>query len=640
MRMLWLVPLLLFTLLRANETANDWPVYGGDAGGKRFSTLRQITRDNVRTLELAWVYHTGDAYQPKHGRSTAFEATPLYIDGTLYLSTPLGRAIALDPVTGKEKWSFRAKLDRDAGYGDFASRGVATWKPQGGARRIYLATVDARLIALDASTGKLCPDFGDNGQINLRQGLRIAPQSFEDYEETSPPAVVGDTVVVGSGVADNGSIGQASGEVRAFDVRTGKLKWSWDPIPQASSGKGTDTWEKGSAKLTGAANAWSVIVADPERGLVFVPTGSASPDYYGGRRRGSNLFANSMVALRAETGEIVWHFQTVHHDLWDYDVASPGMLFDVHRAGRSIPAIAVGSKTGNLFILNRETGEPIFGVEERPVPQTDVQGEQTSRTQPFPVLPKPLANQSPVTANDAWGATEEKRAWCRDEIGKLRSQGIFTPPSLQGSLFTPGNIGGMAWGGAAYDEVNRLILVPANNLSAEVRLIPRSKFDEENDRGRNLGGDWEFAPQRGTPYGMARRLLVGPGKLPCTAPPWGTLTAIDGDTGQTRWQVPLGQFPGTEQIPGAAQWGAVSLGGPLVTAGGLVFMGGTIDLALRAFDVKDGRELWKTKLPTSARSSPMTFQGPDGKQYVIIAAGGHGLPMTPLDDSLLAFRLQ
>ncbi len=639
MRVSWLLPIVLLASIRGSENPGDWPVYGGDAGGKRFSALQQITRKNVRTLRLAWIYHTGDAYQPKHGRSTAFEATPLYIDGTLYLSTPLGRAIALDPIGGKEKWSYRAKLNRDAGYGDFASRGVATWKPQGGARRIFLPTIDARLIALDASTGKPCTDFGDNGEIDLRHGLRIAPRSFEDYEETSPPAVVGDTVVIGSGIADNGSLSQASGEVRAFDARTGRLKWTWDPIPQKSSAKGADTWQKGSAAVTGAANAWSVIVADVRRGLVFVPTGSASPDYYGGRRRGSNLFANSMVALRAETGEMVWHFQTVHHDLWDYDVASPGMLFDVHRGGRSIPAIAVGSKTGNLFVLNRETGKPIFGVEEKRVPQTDVEGEETSLTQPRPVLPKPLARQAPVKPDDAWGIDEKGRAWCRDEISKLRSQGIFTPPSVQGSLFTPGNIGGMAWGGAAYDEANRLIVVPANNLPAEVRLIPRKKFDEESDKGRRLGGDWEFAPQSGTPYGMARRLFVGPDKLPCTAPPWGTLTAIDGDTGEIRWQVPLGQFPGTEQIAGAEQWGTVSLGGPLVTAGGLVFMGGTVDSAFRAFDVTNGRELWKAKLPTSARSSPMTFEGPDGKQYVLIAAGGHGLPMTPLGDSLLAFRL-
>jgi quinoprotein glucose dehydrogenase len=346
-----------------------------------------------------------------------------------------------------------------------------------------------------------------------------------------------------------------------------------------------------------------------------------------------------MVAIRAQTGEVVWYFQTVHHDLWDYDVASPGMLFEVHREGKSIPAIAVGSKTGNLFILNRETGKPIFGVKEKPVPQTDVDGEETSATQPFPVLPKPLVPQAAVAASDAWGPTEESRAWCRDELSKLRSQGIFTPPSIRGSLFVPGNIGGMAWGGAAYDETNRLIVVPANNLPAEVRLIPRDKFDEESDRGRSLGGDWEFAPQRGTPFGMARRLLVTPEKLPCTAPPWGTLTAIDGDTGQTRWQVPLGQFSGTEKIPGAEHWGTISLGGPLITAGGLVFMGGTIDLALRAFDVSTGRELWKAKLPSSARSSPMTFQGPDGKQYVVVAAGGHGLPMTPLTDTLIAFRL-
>src|SRR6266566_4197431 len=412
----------------ATDSSGDWPVYGHDPGGQRFSPLTAINRKNVGTLKVAWTYRTGDAYQPKNGRPTAFEATPLYINGTLYLSTPLGRVIALDPVTGKQRWSYDPKVERDKGYGDFANRGVSAWTSHRGQLRILVATVDARLIAVDATTGKPAKDFGDNGVVNLRHGLRIPPKDFSDYEETSPPAVIGDTVIVGSGVADNVATDQPSGEVRAFDAASGRLKWTWDPIPQEPAARGADTWKNGSAARTGAANAWSIIVTDPARNLVFVPTGSASPDYYGGERIGDNLFANSIVALRADTGKRVWHFQTVHHDLWDYDVASPPVLFDVRRNGATIPAVGVGSKTGNFFILNRETGQPIFGVEERAVPKTDVSGEVSSSTQPFPLAPRPLVPQT-LGTDDIWGVDDADRAACRAEIGKLRSEGIFTPPS-------------------------------------------------------------------------------------------------------------------------------------------------------------------------------------------------------------------
>ena len=624
---------LICLLPLAGMAADDWTAYGGDAGGRKYSPLKQINLQNVASLEVAWTFHTGDAYQPKNDRPTAFEATALYVDGTLFIGTPLGHVMAIDPVTGKERWSYDAKVPKDKGYGDFANRGVSTWKPADGPRRIYIATLDARLIALDAATGKLCTDFGDNGLVNLRNGLRIAVRGYADYEETSPPAIIGNTIVVGSGIADNGSVSQPSGEVRAFDARTGRKKWTWDPIPQDPTAVGANTWKEGSAKKTGAANAWSVIVADPERGMVFIPTGSASPDYYGGERIGWNLFANSIVAMHAETGEMAWYFQTVHHDLWDYDVASMPLLYDVHRGGQTIPAIAVGSKTGNLFILNRETGKPIFGVEERKVPQSDVPGEEAAATQPFPVLPKPLAPQWKLTPEDAWGPTEA-------DLGKLRSDGIFTPPSVGGTLALPGNIGGMAWGGEAYDPVHHLLIMPVNNFPSEVRLIPRAQFNDEASRGRSLGGDWEFARQDGTPFGMARRFLRSPGGLPCIAPPWGMLAAVDSDTGEAKWKVPLGQFPGTEGVPGADQWGSIALGGPMVTAGGLVFMGGTLDSKIRAFNAATGELVWTGKLPSSARSTPMTYMGPDGKQYVVIAAGGYGPPVTPLTDSLVAFRLK
>ena len=623
------------------QSSGDWPVYGHDPGGQRFSPLATIHRGNVKSLKIAWIYRTGDAYQPKDGRPTAFEATPLYIGNTLYLSTPLGRILALDAVTGKQRWSYDPKIDRDKGYGDFASRGVSAWKSPTGQLRILAATIDARLIEVDAATGMPCKDFGDNGAVNLRHGLRIPPKGFADYQETSPPAVIGNMVIVGSGIQDNARTDEPSGEVRAFDAATGRLKWTWDPIPQDPAAIGAETWKNGSAARTGAANAWSVIVTDPERNLVFVPTGSASPDYYGGERIGDNLFANSVVALRADTGKLVWHFQTVHHDLWDYDVASPPVLFDVRRNGATIPALAAGSKTGHLFILNRETGQPIFGVQERKVPKSDVPGEVSSPTQPFPIAPRGLVPQK-LEPDDIWGIDQADRDACRAEIGKLRSEGIFTPPSLRGSLIVPGNIGGMAWGGAAYDRDHDLLIIPTNRLVAQVRLIPRASFEKERESaGREIGGDWEFSAQLGTPYGMARRFLLSPGShLPCNRPPWGALTAVSASSGEVKWETPLGQFRGTEKIPEARQWGSLSLGGPIVTGGGLVFIAGTLNPAIYAFDAQSGAELWKGDLPTSARATPMTYRATNGKQYLVVSAGGHGIPgAAPLGDYVVAFSL-
>ncbi len=618
--------------------SGDWPSYGHDDGGQRFSPLTQINRDNVSHLKTAWTFRTGDAYQPEHGRGTAFEATPLYIGGVLYLSTPLGRAFALDPVKGTQLWVYDPHINKDAGYGDYSNRGVSAWKSANGKLHIIVATIDAHLISLDAATGEPDAAFGDNGVIDLRQGLRIAAgqHRYADYEETSPPAIIGDTIVVGSAIADNYSAAQPSGEVRAFDALSGKLKWTWDPIPQDKNDPAAATWKGDSAAKTGAGNAWSRIAVDTARGLVFVPTGSPSPDYYGGERLGDNRYADSVVALQASTGKVVWQFQTVHHDLWDYDVATPPLLFEMHRNGAVIPAIAIGSKTGNVFILNRETGAPIFGVEERAVPKSDVPGEEASATQPFPVLPKPITKQG-ITAADAWGVTPEDKAWCQAEIAKLRTGPIFTPPSLQGTLVLPGNIGGINWGGFAYDASRELLVLPENHVASEVRLIPRADFDElSSSRERKLDGDWELAPQKGTAYGMMRRILVSPKRLPCTPPPWSTLVALDMKSGELKWDVPLGKFG--PRAPEA--WGSLSLGGPMMTAAGLTFAAGTLDAAVRAFDTDSGKELWVGELPTSARSTPMTYRGPDGRQYLVVCAGGHGIKqLAPLGDYVVAFAL-
>ena len=611
--------LLPFLFAASAFAQGDWPVYGHDAGGTKYSPLTGINKSNVKQLDVVWTFHSGDIYDPKgHGKQSAFESTPLFIDGTLYFTTPFGRVIALDPDTGREKWAFDPKADYRAGFGDFANRGAAVWKDaKTGQRRIFVSTIDARLFAVDAATGKAVDSFGQGGTVDLRVGLRNPPHEKWEYEETSPPAIIGDLVIVGSGVADNQWTDAASGEVRAFDARTGKLVWTWDPMP---------------GQKTGAANTWSIISVDPERKLVFLPTGSASPDYYGGERLGDDLYANSLVALDAETGKMRWHFQTVHHDLWDYDIASQPTLFTMRRDGKEIPGIAVGSKTGNLFLLNRETGEPLFGVEERPVPASDVAGEKASPTQPFPILPRPLVPQK-LTAGNVWGPTEEDRKWCEDFFKGKRAEGIFTPPSVQGSIIFPGNIGGMAWGGAAFDSRKGLLIIPTNRLAAYIRLIPRDQFDEQVGKEPGV----EYARQRGTPYGMARIFLLSPKKLPCSAPPFGALTAIDVSTGEQKWEVPLGIFPWHPDRADADKLGSPSLGGPIVTAGGIIFMGGTIDGYFRAFDVDTGAEIWKTKLPAAARATPMTYRTAKGKQYVVVAAGGFD-GQTP-NDALVAFSL-
>jgi quinoprotein glucose dehydrogenase len=374
----------------------------------------------------------------------------------------------------------------------------------------------------------------------------------------------------------------------------------------------------------GAANAWSAISVDPERDLVFVPTGSPSPDYYGGLRPGNNDYANSVVALNAKTGKMVWHFQTVHHDLWDYDVASQPLLFEIGK----VPAIAIGSKTGNLFLMNRVTGKPIFGVEERPVPKSDVPGEEASATQPFPTLPKDLVPQR-LTAAEAWGANETNRKWCTEKLQSLRADGMFTPPSLKGSAIFPGNIGGMAWGGEAFDSAHGLLIIPTNRLAALIRLIPQADFKEE----RRSHLEAEVTQQRGAPYAMSRQFLLTPDRQPCNAPPWGTLQAVDVKTGEKRWEVPLGEF-----AEGHPEFGSPNLGGPIVTAGGLVFIGASFDSHIRAFDVETGKLLWVGQLPNSARATPMTYLGPDGKQYVVISAGGHK-GVNAIGDSVVAFAL-
>ena len=612
-------------------SATSWPAYGGNAGGTRYSPLDMINKSNVGRLRLAWIARTGD-FLTDRGR---FEATPILVNGTLYVSTPLGSVVAFDPATGAERWKHDGgvRFGYDD-YGDFANRGVAAWSA-GRARtgnapcsiRIFVATVDARLVALDGGTGAACDDFGAHGTIDLTVGLTHKPEYHWEYGVTSPPTVVRDLIIVGSAVPDNHRADAPEGVIRAFDVRTGALRWSFDPIPRDPHDPAYATWIGPAAHTTGAANAWSVFSADTARDLVFIPVGSASPDFFGGERRGDNRYANSVVALRASTGALVWSFQVVHHDLWDYDVPAQPVLFTLHR-GRGIPAVAIGTKMGHVFVLDRRTGVPLFPVEERAVPASDVPGEVSSPTQPFPPAAFRLSPTA-LSPDDAAGATDSARAACRARIARLRFDGIFTPPSQRGTIIWPGNLGGVNWSGVSVDEARGILVAPTNRLAMVVRLIPRDSLRAVHAANPDI----EYGRQAGTPYAMSRDHLGG-----CTPPPRGTLTALDLNAGTVKWQVPVGSMPQFGDGPGVTGTGSVNLGGALLSGGGLVFIGGTFDQHLRAIDIESGRELWQTALPAAAHALPMTYVA-GGRQYVVVAAGGHDRLHTGMGDYVMAFTL-
>ncbi len=614
MRCLYLLLLFACTGFAGSDTG--WQAYGHDAGGTRYSPLKQIDVRNVAQLKVAWTYHTGALVPVTDlNNKAAFEATPILFEGTLYLSTPFNRVIALDPATGAEKWTFDPRVDRQGDYSEVSSRGVASWMDSKAPRtaacsaRIFEGTLDARLLAIDARTGKLCADFGKDGTVDLT--AHVDYHYCCNYQVTSAPTIVGDLVITGSSIGDNREVSVERGIVRAYDARSGKLRWTWDPIP----------WSNEQDHRTGAANAWSTLAADPARDLVFIPTGSASPDYYGGERPGNNAHANSVVALKASTGALVWSYQVVHHDLWDYDVASQPALIQF----RGQPAVAVTTKMGNVFVLNRLTGKPLMQVEERPVPKSDIPGETASPTQPFPAWSAMVPQK--LTVDDVWGPTPEAKAWCQEHLRGLRNEGMFTPPSLQGTLVYPGNVGGVNWGSASWDPERHLLFAVTNRLPAVVKLIPRGDFRSTYDSRETNRMTGEFARQSGTPFAMYRDFLISPAGTPCNAPPWSAVVAFDLNTGKVRWESPAGN--------------SISMGGAISTAGGLVFAGASLDPYIRAYNTETGAEIWKNELPASAQSTPMTFEW-EGKQYVVICAGGHGKAKSygaKMGDSVVAFRL-
>lgn len=624
-------------------TDRGWQQVGGP-GGRHYSSLTQITPANVARLQVAWIYHTGDTgahFDPQRNEGAshmAFEVTPIFYAGNLYFTTTDTNVVALDAATGKPRWRVDTHTDRQLWYSDAVSRGVSLWIDAQTSladfchARIIAITLDGRMLESDAMTGKPCADFGEHGVIDLTAGMIPHAHPHErNYLVTSPPTILDDNIIVGSSISDNDSINEGVGTVRAFDARTGKLVWSWDPIPQDASNPVYKEWLPAQAAKTGGGNVWSFISVDPERHLVYLPVTSADTDFFGGERLGDNCWADSLVTLDGDTGKQVWAYQIVHHDLWDYDLPAEPVLVNLIRNGKNIPAVIQPTKMGLLFTFNRVTGQPVFPIVEKPVPTDAVPGEVPSKTQPFPSVPAPLVRTGAVTPDDAWGLTFWDKGWCRKRIREYHSEGIYTPPSFQGTIEQPGYGGGAEWGGLAFDPRQQIAVINTNDVPMIVALIPRAQLQAVKDSGRYKG--WDISDQLGTPYGLRRQAFLSPWGIPCVKPPWGELTAIDMQSGAVKWRIPFGNA-----LLNHFNWGVPNNGGPVITAGGLIFVAATIDDDIRAFDLDSGKLLWQHKLAAGGQATPLTYAA-NGRQYVVIAAGGSGPLGTKRGDSVIAFAL-
>jgi quinoprotein glucose dehydrogenase len=631
-----LAALLLALLFAAQARGAEY--YGYDQGGSRFAPLDLITPGNVDRLIPAWTYHTGDLASRAADvlKRSKFEVTPILTGGKLIACTPFNAVVALDPGTGQELWRYDPEIKTDYRPGNmFNCRGVAMWRGPSGAagpcaERILTATADLRLIALDLKDGRPCSGFGQDGVVRVDPGKPLLWPG--EFQFTSPPAVFGDLVILGSSISDNARVDAPRGTVRAFDVRTGALRWAWDPIPERADDPDAASWGDG-WRTAGAANVWAPIAIDEARGLIFLPTTSPSPDFYGGLRPGDDRRADSVVALKADTGALAWSFQLVHHNVWDYDIPAQPTLATIPVDGKQRDVVIQGTKQGLIFVLDRDTGKPVLPVEERPVPQGGVDGEALSPTQPFPADLPPLGPDR-ITPDQAWGLTPWDRGACAKAIASARGEGRFTPPSLQGTLIMPFTGGGVNWGGLAVDGGKAMVFVNSSNLVHRVTLFPAADYAQMKQRFP----DKEVSPQRGAPYGTKRELLVSPLGLPCNPPPWGVLTALDLGSRKIVWQVPLGTTEELNPLGLARHIGTPTIGGPLATASGLIFIGAALDDYLRAFDAKTGAELWTGRLPAAGIATPTSYLW-QGRQYVVIAAGGDGEAGAPAGDTLIAFAL-
>ena len=615
---------------------NDWPTYGRDLAGTRYSPLKQINTTNVTQLARAWTYHMaadtaapgraeeGNEVQGGRGRGRGGslgrigEASPLIIGGVMYLTTAYGRVAALEPETGKPLWTYEVK------DGVPAERGLEYWAGDSQSPpELFLGTSTGKLIALNAKTGRPVPGFGNEGVVDMKPGA-LNGLTNSMFGLSSPPLVYKNVLITGAHVQESPSIG-AAGDTRAWDVHTGKLIWTFHSVPRPGE-PGSETWEPDSWKNRSGTNVWGLFTLDEERGILYMPFGEPTTDYWGGDRKGANLYGTSLVAVDALTGKMKWYFQAVHHDTWDYDLASPPVLFDVKRNGQTIPALAQLAKMGFLFILDRVTGKPIYGVEERPVPTDDaLPGDSPWPTQPFPLKPPLLARNS-FKREDLATVTPELQKYCEelfDSIpGGLHSGGPFTHYSTTPSVIFPSSIGGGNWNPPSFDPILGYLFVNTMDFGSLNQMVKAADSARYNRLGyRNINRFWE--PTK---------------NLPCNQPPWGRLFAINVNTGDIAWQATLGI---TESLPeGKQNTGRPNLGGSVATAGGLVFIGATDDSRFRAFDSKGGKELWVTKIDAGAHSAPVTYLGKNGKQYVVVTATGGGfLGDRSSADTVIAFAL-
>jgi quinoprotein glucose dehydrogenase len=631
-----------------DRAAREWRTYGHDPGGMRFSPLTQITPANVGTLDVAWVYHmkppapAADAPGPPaggrgRGSGSGFSGsnvTPLVANGVMYLTTPYSRVVAIDPTSGKEIWAFPVPLGAPSSRGVEFWPGDATTPPQ-----IVFGTRNGYLYSVEAKTGKANEAFGNKGVVDLNTPENQRGTTSRSNGLSGPPIAYRNLIITGGTTQENPPLGPA-GDVRAWDVHTGALVWTFRSVPQAGE-KFNETWAGDSWKNRTGVNVWGHFTVDTQRGIVYMPFGGPSVDQFGGDRPGDNLFGNSVVAADANTGKYLWHFQIVHHDLWDSDVANPPALIDVKQGGRTIPAVAAIGKTGVLFLLDRLTGKPLYGSEERPVPQSEVPLERSSKTQPFPLKPLPLSRMTMTPAEIAT-VTPELEAACRKLIEGVQIGGPYMPPGYNRlSLRFPGNHGGLNWSGTSFNPQLGYLFVNTNELGQLSGLKDRPAGATgppvSNGVGNRLHPD---APYDSVLGGGRFSIRVGndPQQLPCQQPPWGELTAVNVDTGEFAWRVPLGI---TDSLPPDKQkTGRPGNGGTIATASGLVFVGATDDSRFRAFDAKTGKELWVVKLGGAAEATPMTYEGSDGRQYVVITSTGGGFFNNPTtDDSIIAFSL-
>ncbi|MCH2005490.1 glucose/quinate/shikimate family membrane-bound PQQ-dependent dehydrogenase [Acinetobacter ursingii] len=633
----------------------DWPAYGRTQAGVRYSPLNQINEQNVKDLKVAWTFRTGDLKSGNDSGETTNQVTPIKIGNDMYMCTTHQWLIALDPATGKEKWRFDPKLKADKTYQHLTCRGVSYFdaaNTDGFAtslqnktssstecpRKIILPVNDGRLVAVNADTGKACSDFGTNGQVDLQKDMPYAYPG--GYNPTSPPVVTGTTIVIAGSVTDNYSSKEPSGVIRGYDVNTGKLLWVFDTGAEDPNAIPAP----GQTFVHNSPNAWAPLAYDAKADVVFVPTGVGTPDIWGGDRTAlKERYANSVLAINASTGKLIWHFQTTHHDLWDMDVPSQPTLADVKdKSGQMVPAVYVTTKTGNVFVLDRRDGKAIVPITERPVPQTVKRGPQTkgehySATQPFSDLD--LAPQNKLTDKDMWGGTMFDQLVCRIQFKRLNYDGIYTPPSENGTLVFPGNLGVFEWGGISVNPDRQVAVMNPIGLPFVSRLIPEDPSRAETAKG--AGTEQGVQPMYGVPYGVEISAFLSPIGLPCKQPAWGYVAGVDLNTHQVVWKKRIGtirdSLPNLFQLP-AVKIGVPGLGGSISTAGNVMFVGATQDNYLRAFNVSNGKKLWEARLPAGGQATPMTYEI-NGKQYVVIMAGGHGSFGTKMGDYLVAYAL-